>query len=198
MVLNELVGSTTYQIIDLGNVNGDASFKATIIIDNYEHVGLGKSKALAKCNAAEAAIKHLVVKKVQSSVTAPPGTEKMEVDQEDDNFSWSHIASFALHKLFNSWDEPGIKDKICGTSSPIAKVSGGGQSNQTEHKPAKKLPDKPEEMNPITLLNQMKPSATFEEISKIGNPPNVKFTFQVVVDGQNYCGCGKNLLIFLR
>lgn len=59
-----------------------------------------------------------------------------------------------------------------------------------EHKPAKKLPDNAHEMNPIMLLNQMRPGSYYEEVCKSGNPPNVKFTFRCVVDGQNFSGTG--------
>lgn len=132
MVLNELIGCVQYSINESPPANfnaaDDFSFKATVTVDEKEHVGFGKSKALAKSNAAEAAVKHLVLKKLSmgsnpisknSSIAsnasdAGEEDEKMEITTEDDDggFSWSHVASFALHKLFNSWEDPNNKVRI--------------------------------------------------------------------------------------
>lgn len=84
---------------------------------------IGKSKAQAKSAAAEAVIRYIFIKRVkkdsvnlpQETTTTDVSTEtqaatQMEVDDEEDQqmlFSWSHIASFALHKLLSSWDEGG-------------------------------------------------------------------------------------------
>lgn len=61
-----------------------------------------------------------------------------------------------------------------------------------EHKPAKKMPDNAADMNPIMLLNQMRPLTTYEEISKDGTPPNVIFTFSCICDGQSFTGKGSS------
>lgn len=121
MVLNELVGSCNYNVSEVSSMN-ETAFKASVIVDGVEHVGYGKSKSLAKSNSAEAAIKHLILKKItninstpsnpQQSTDEEDGVKMDVVTEEDDNFSWSHIASFALHKLFNSWEEDGVSDKV--------------------------------------------------------------------------------------
>lgn len=53
------------------------------------------------------------------------------------------------------------------------------------------MPDNPETMNPLMLINQMLPHAQYEELGKSGDPPNVVFSFRCTVDGQSFVGTGK-------
>lgn len=62
---------------------------------------------------------------------------------------------------------------------------------RTDPRPAKKMPDNPEKMNPLMLMNQMLPSAEWEDLGKTGNPPNMIFLFKVTIDGQTFSGSGK-------
>lgn len=198
MVLNELVGNTTFNISETPSfyVGNEAQFKATVTVHDIEHVGYGKSKASAKSSAAEAAIRHLILKKISSSSSAASVDDdndvKMESDEQDDSFSWSHVASFALHKLFNTWEEQGvITEKVSG----LIPTPGNGTKTvilpKGDHKPSKKIPSNPETMNPVMLLNQMKPNSTFEEIGQTGGPPNVRFIYRCTVDGHSFEGTGK-------
>lgn len=40
------------------------------------------------------------------------------------------------------------------------------------------------------LLNQMRPSAVYEEVSQIGSPPHIQFTYRCNVDGLTFEGTG--------
>lgn len=60
-----------------------------------------------------------------------------------------------------------------------------------EPKPAKKMPDNPELMNPLMLMHQMMPTAVWEEVESKGTPPNVVFTFSLSVEGNQFFGSGK-------
>lgn len=53
------------------------------------------------------------------------------------------------------------------------------------------MPDNPETVNPLMMVNQMLPLASFEEIGKSGNPPNVVFSYRCNVDGQSFVGTGE-------
>lgn len=53
------------------------------------------------------------------------------------------------------------------------------------------MPENPETVNPLMLINQMLPHAQYEELGKSGDPPNVVFSFRCTVDGQSFVGTGK-------
>lgn len=65
-----------------------------------------------------------------------------------------------------------------------------------ENKPSKKMPENPEQMNPLMLLNHLRPNTKFEELGKSGNPPNCVFTFQCTLDDETFVGRG-NWVFFL-
>ena len=66
---------------------------------------------MAKTSAAEKAIKAIIVKKlIKKAAVAPVEEEsdsKTEQEKQDEDLSWSQLGSFAIHKLFSSWDEDG-------------------------------------------------------------------------------------------
>ncbi|XP_019880882.1 double-stranded RNA-specific editase Adar [Aethina tumida] len=174
MILNELVRTPSFTLTDVPE-----GFQAVVVIDDVEHVGLGRSKNQAKNNAAESAIRYIIKKQKFRSTTQSPnenGEVKMDVDEAggETPLPWQHVASLALFKLFTSWNE----DVRC--------------EERIDHKPAKKMPANPEMMQPLMLLNQMLPHAEFEEIGKVGTPPNIQFTFRCRVDNQTFDGTGPN------
>lgn len=57
-----------------------------------------------------------------------------------------------------------------------------------DKRPAKKLPEKAAEMNPIMLLNQMRPNAVYEDAGTVGLPPNVHFTVNCTVGEEVFHG----------
>ncbi|KAK5640846.1 hypothetical protein RI129_009393 [Pyrocoelia pectoralis] len=202
MVLNELVGSTVYDVIEAPDLFSGAIFKCNVRVDGIDHIGLGKSKPAAKNAAAETALKYLVLSKVNRSQSMDPaalipeGGEpeiKMEVVEENsEEISWSHVACYALHKLLSSWDE----GATLNLAEKVSQVTNNGGNDSTdsgkdkiiEKRPAKKLPENASEMNPLMLLNQMVPNAIYEEVSKEGNPPHVTFTIKCTIGNDIFFG----------
>lgn len=67
MVLNEMVGNSTYTLSENNEHLGDGmQFKASVLVDGIEHFGCGKSKMAAKSAAAETAIRYLVLKRLKA------------------------------------------------------------------------------------------------------------------------------------
>ncbi|XP_028138815.1 double-stranded RNA-specific editase 1 [Diabrotica virgifera virgifera] len=187
MILNELVRNTSYTVDELSQKYDGNQFKATVLYEGIEHVGYGRSKINAKNTAAEAALKHYVkTNKLTEVKKDDEGNEKMDVSEDDATqapLPWQHVASFALYKLFSSWGE----DLNVNQNQSIP----SGEKLH-ENKPAKKMPENPDTINPLMLVNQMLPQAQFEEIGKTGNPPNVLFSFKCIVDGESFIGTGSN------
>lgn len=67
MVLNEMIGNSTYTLSENADEINGLQFKASVLVDGIEHYGYGKSKMGAKASAAETAIKYLVLKKLKSA-----------------------------------------------------------------------------------------------------------------------------------
>lgn len=68
MVLNEMIGNTTYTLSENAEqMNNSSLFKASVLVDGIEHFGYGNSKMAAKSAAAETAIKSLILKKLKST-----------------------------------------------------------------------------------------------------------------------------------
>ncbi|GJQ73310.1 hypothetical protein Trydic_g13681 [Trypoxylus dichotomus] len=209
MIINELVGHVPFEISETktGNAFEDV-YKASVNVEGKDHVGFGKSKALAKTSAAEMAVRSMILNKLRITAQPPPVADeelkdmKMEVTEENqDDVSWTHIASFAIHKLFSSWGDDGnMADMISRSSSYVslnennlsAKDSTSSIQAQPEQKPAKRLPENAALMNPIMLLNQMHPSAKYEELGKTGTPPHIQFTIKCTVGNQSFIGTGSN------
>lgn len=120
-----------------------------------------------------------------------------EVEDEEDEemlFSWSHIASFALHKLLTSWDEGGsFINAINGNTAKVQSVTCTKPEVKSEMKPAKKLPENASTKNPIMLIYQMRPNTIFQELSVVSTPPKVMFSFKCLVDDQEFTGHGNIL-----
>lgn len=119
-------------------------------VDGKVHTGQGLSKPLAKQNAAENALKALLLEKmaqaaikVDSSEGSEPVQEDMNVDggstpvvegsdemsesgkpdTPEDDVPWGSLASFALYKLFTEWQNQ-------GTHVPIPKQANVSPSKQ--------------------------------------------------------------------
>ncbi|XP_018561179.1 uncharacterized protein LOC108903465 [Anoplophora glabripennis] len=191
MILNELVKNTCYAVEEIPNKTDMNQFKASVLVEDVEHIGYGRSKIHAKNSAAEAALKHLIVSnKLSEMKKDDEGNEKMDVAEDGTQppLPWQHVASFALYKLFTGWGEdPNKGPKL----QPQLNASSDSQKVH-ENKPAKKMPDNPESMNPLMLINQMLPHALFEEIGRSGAPPNLTYSYRCSVDADSFIGTGSN------
>lgn len=111
------------------------------------------------------------------------------VDEKDD-IPWRALANFALYKLLNEWQNQGTfvlmpKNGVLSQQQPPkAEV----QKQQT----VKELPENPDKIHPVMLLNQMRPGITYKELQRTGNSPNILFTLAVETDGKTFTGTAKN------
>ena len=119
-------------------------------VDGKVHTGQGLSKPLAKQNAAENALKALLLEKMAQAtikVDSPEGSEPVQEemntdgastpmvegsdemsdsgkpDTPEDDVPWGSLASFALYKLFTEWQNQ-------GTHVPIPKQATVSPSKQ--------------------------------------------------------------------
>lgn len=119
-------------------------------VDGKIHTGQGLSKPLAKQNAAENALKALLLEKMAQAAMKAESSEGLEPMQEDtnsgtgsvpntegsdevsdtgkpetpeDDVPWGNLASFALYKLFTEWQSQ-------GTHVPIPKQTNVSPSKQ--------------------------------------------------------------------
>ncbi|XP_021941516.1 double-stranded RNA-specific editase 1-like isoform X2 [Zootermopsis nevadensis] len=214
MVLNELKTGIKFTFQEHTNALTQTMFVVNAEVDGKIHTGQGLSKPLAKQNAAENALKALLLEKMAQAAIKVEGSELPEPVQEDtnndtgstantegsdemsdsgrsetpeDEVPWGSLASFALYKLFTDWQSQ-------GTHVPIPKQTAVPATKQIQTAPApmKKIPENPTDRHPVMLLNQMRPGIQFTEISREGTPPNLTFTLGVTVDGKSYTGVAKN------
>lgn len=131
----------------------------------------------------------------EGSVTTPSesgdvkeGGEAMETATDDaDEIPWSSLASFALYKLFLEWQNQ-------GTVVPVPRPGlspGKPKKEPVKSVGPKELPVNALTIHPVMLLNQMRPGVAYNEISRVGNPPNTMFTLATEIDGQEFVGTGK-------
>lgn len=200
MILNELVKGCQYSIDDSSLKVETNQFKASVQFDGHEFNGTGRTKVGAKNAAAEVALKYLIKTKQfklkQEEDDGEGADEKMEIEETDNNqvLPWSHIASFAMYKLFTSWGEDPTTAIKQAQESQTPGQDGAlsvGAPLKMDARPSRKMPDNPETVNPLMMMNQMLPHAEWEELPKVGTTPAV-FSFKVTVDGKSFTGTGSS------
>lgn len=171
------------------------------------------SKPLARQNAAENALKALLLEKMtaasmkaridaesdgQSVNQSSEGEVKDESNDDgtvietnaEDEIPWSSLASFALYKLFLEWHNQGTSVPVPRPGLPAAKGAKKDNPNAPKAPVQKELPPNPTNIHPVMLLNQIRPGLVYVELSRVGNPPNTMFTLAVEIDGVEYSGTG--------
>ncbi|KAK0170671.1 hypothetical protein PV328_008496 [Microctonus aethiopoides] len=205
MVLNEMKAGVQFTFPENQSVP-NSLFLVHAELEGKTYIGQGLSKPLARQNAAENALKSLLLEKMTAAAMKAKIDEENESNQsvtesetdistmeisnpnESDEIPWSSLASFALYKLFLEWQNQ-------GTVVPIPRP-GVQQPVKTKPDPKmpveKKLPPNATTIHPVMLLNQMRPGTTYVEVNRVGNPPNTLFTLSVEIDGKHYTGEAKN------
>lgn len=136
---------------------------------------------------------------------------------QEDDVPWGSLASFALYKLFSEWQSQGFQlPASSGLPAVFQKVMVVLKKQQKLYVfcffrvlifffyclsqagvplpyPKKLLPEDASKKHPVQLLNQIRPGCQYIE-SREGMPPNLTFTFSVVVDGQTFTGVGMCIL----
>lgn len=220
MVLNEMKAGVQFTFPETQGTLPNALYLVHAELDGKTYVGQGLSKPLARQNAAENALKALLLEKMTAASmkarmdaetdgqvsqslehtlsTKDENTEdgQMAVDvnvDESEEVPWSSLASFALYKLFLEWHNQGTSVPVPrpGLPSPL-KGSKKIVASANKVTVQKELPPNAATIHPVMLLNQMKPGLTYVEVSRLGNPPTIMFTLAVEIDGINYSGSARN------
>ncbi|XP_078047621.1 uncharacterized protein LOC144475524 [Augochlora pura] len=219
MVLNEMKAGVQFTFPETQGMP-NSLYLVHAELDGKTYVGQGLSKPLARQNAAENALKALLLEKMtaaslkaridaetdgminqltdSSNVSKDDSNEEgatpMDTNvDESDEIPWSSLASFALYKLFLEWHNQGTSVPVSrpGLPSPVK-----GVKKEIAHVPKtpvqKELPSNATNIHPVMLLNQMRPGLTYVELNRVGNPPNTMFTLAVEIDGVEYAGTAKN------
>ncbi|KAK9504036.1 hypothetical protein O3M35_010477 [Rhynocoris fuscipes] len=191
MVLHELHPELKMTISEQPNAANQMGYTVEIEIDGKIYRGHGMSKITAKQAGSENALKAVLLEKLeQNNVKGADGSPNKfgpggKQIQEDD-VPWGSLASFALYKLFSEWQSQGFQ--LPASSGLPAVFQRAGVPLPF---PKKLLPEDASKKHPVQLLNQIRPGCQFIE-SREGMPPNLTFTFSVVVDGQTFTGVGTN------
>jgi len=220
MVVNEMVGSVTYNFIDAPAGGGMAPgiphlFTAQCVVDDQTFSGTGPSKQIAKNICAEHVIQYVVTKKCNENRNKPMVQEMAEPDVKpndesiednakptiEDETPWLQLASLALFKLFNDWQAQGYvipaellknpNDPNNPTNIPQQDVPMTSAPPKAPKKP-KEIPTNPTDRHPVQLLNELKGGVVFSVVGTTGVTPNIIFTMGCEVDGQQYQGVGRN------
>lgn len=145
-------------------------------------------------------LRDLVIDKMKKcpKKVAPDGDVEMTDSVEEDEVPMTHLASYALHKLFAEWNEQGFE-------VPDFKMlfsAGGPEANGKEVSnipaPRAELPANAGSLHPAMLLAQMRPGIQYQELGSQGTAPNVIHCMGVTVDGKQYIGNGKSKKIARR
>jgi len=113
----------------------------------------------------------------------------------EDDVPWGSLASYALYKLFTEWQAQGFQLPASSYMAPVFQKNTLNPAvtlpSVGAAAPMKKIPEDANQKHPVQLLNQIRPGCQYSE-TRVGDPPNLTFTFTVSVDGQTYQGVGHN------
>ncbi|KOX70266.1 Double-stranded RNA-specific editase 1 [Melipona quadrifasciata] len=220
MVLNEMKPGVQFTFPETQGPVPNSLYLVHAELDGKTYVGQGLSKPLARQNAAENALKALLLEKmtaasmkaridaesdgqsiqaiesstiIKEEINEEGGTPMDTSVDESDEIPWSSLASFALYKLFLEWHNQGTSVPVPrpGLPSPVKGIK--REISHVQKTPVQKeLPVNATNIHPVMLLNQMRPGLTYIELNRVGNPPNTMFTLAVDIDGIEYTGTAKN------
>lgn len=221
MALNEIKGIDISDFVVNSNVGG--GFTAIVSVNDIQYEGKGSSKIVAKNNACEKALRDYVLAKMRqkprrgnhvSSIetsmdtTEENGNEENDAESnigesqklysdEADDVPMINLTSFALYKLFSSWESEGYE---------IPEFHPSQSSNESDSAPKEpkkppirnELPENWDTMHPATLLCIMRPGLTYTNYGVTGNKPNTIQSLGVVVEGQEFIGKGRSKKVARR
>ncbi|OAD58544.1 WW domain-binding protein 11 [Eufriesea mexicana] len=220
MVLNEMKPGVQFTFPETQGPMPNSLYLVHAELDGKTYVGQGLSKPLARQNAAENALKALLLEKMtaasmkaridaESDGQANQSSESSNTAKEDNNeeavtpmdvsvdesdeIPWSSLASFALYKLFLEWHNQGTSVPVPRPGLPSPAKGMKREISHVQKTPVQKeLPPNATNIHPVMLLNQMRPGLTYVELNRVGNPPNTMFTLAVDIDDVEYTGTAKN------
>ncbi|XP_053683581.1 double-stranded RNA-specific editase B2 isoform X3 [Sabethes cyaneus] len=197
------------------NTNGHET-TAEIVLNNVRYEATAPNKHLAKARASEKALRDLVISQMaksrqrqestngnavnvnanananqEAAAAADEDTEMTDVSDSDD-VPMLHLASYALYKLFNEWQNEGFEIPAIKPQKPSVKLSEAG-IHPLAPKVAKTKADLPLDAttrHPTALLAFMRPQVPYEDLgtNNSNDPQKREFSVGVTVDGQRFIG----------
>lgn len=190
------------------NTNGQET-TAEIVVNNVRYEATAPNKHLAKARASEKALRDLVIAQMakarQTSESKAPAAnngnngnaasnedvEMAEVSDSDD-VPMLHLASYALYKLFNEWQNEGFDIPAIKPAKAPVKLTETGVHPLAPKVPKTKadVPSDAATRHPTALLAFMRPQIPYEDLgsNNSNDPAKREFSVGVTVDGQRFIG----------
>lgn len=148
-----------------------------------------------KKNPKKAETDGAVKKDGNDSADGNADVEMSEIANDEEEVPMTHLASYALHKLFAEWAKEGYEVPDFRAPVPAADhtaAAGNNKPSAGSPKIRTELPAAPEKLHPAMLLQIMRPGTQYIELGSQGTTPNIFHAIGVTVDGQQYIGSGKS------
>jgi len=168
-------------------------FFAEVLVNHIRYEGRGASKAAAKNDASEKALRDLIIQKMVERPKKGTAAENNDTPMDSDDAEMNddskgvevpmmHLASYALHKLFSEWQNDGFEIPDLKTTNKDNIVPPKASADKSD------LPPNHENMHPSMLLSMMRPNTQYVDLGSEGTTPNVVHRFGVTVDGKSFVG----------
>jgi len=190
MALYELIGNKNCDF----KISADSKgFFAEVLVNHIRYEGRGASKAAAKNDASEKALRDLIIQKMVERPKKGTAAENNDTPMDSDDAEMNddskgvevpmmHLASYALHKLFSEWQNDGFEIPDLKTTNKDNIVPPKASADKSD------LPPNHENMHPSMLLSMMRPNTQYVDLGSEGTTPNVVHRFGVTVDGKSFVG----------
>lgn len=186
------------------NTNGQET-TAEIVVNNVRYEATAPNKHLAKARASEKALRDLVIaqmakarltmeNKPQVENNGNSSNEDVEMAEvsDSDDVPMLHLASYALYKLFNEWQNEGFEIPAIKPAKPPVKLTETGVHPLAPKVPKTKadVPSDASTRHPTALLAFMRPQIPYEDLgsNNTNDPAKREFSVGVTVDGQRFIG----------
>lgn len=136
-------------------------------------------------------------KKVEGELPKKVASDAEDNDVEmtetpEEEVPMTHLASYALHKLFAEWAKEGYEVPDFRTPIPVDIAAVKPGASPTIPKARTELPPNSDKIHPAMLLQMMRPGTQYQELGSQGTTPNIVHAIGVTVDGLQYIGSGKS------
>lgn len=202
VALHELQGPGMGEFVI--NTNGQET-TAEIVVNNVRYEATAPNKHLAKAKASEKALRDLVIAQMSKAKAADAAkngnsdndgaaNEDVEMAEvtENDDVPMLHLASYALYKLFNEWQNEGFEIPAIKPVKPPVKLTPAGVHPLAPKVPKTKadLPADAASRHPTALLAFMRPQVPYEDLgsNQTNDPTKREFSVGVTVDGERFIG----------
>jgi len=185
--------------IQVSDAPTKSQFKAETVYQGKIYTGFGQSKQAARNNVAEKVLRDMVIEKMKKhprkeETKDANGSGDIEMaENEEDEVPMTHLASYALHKLFVEWSEQGFDVPDFRQAIQVEAVKEAAEKGDKKlPAPRAALPANAASLHPAMLLQQMRPGTQYQDLGSQGTVPNVIHCMGVTVDTKQFIGNGKS------